>query len=80
MSRLDQEARAWLYDVPSTSAVLGGDAGNSEGFLSWLSANLDLEHPADLDSPANQIPIECLVKWMLHSPPGSLPFSHYLLS
>ncbi|VDM22904.1 unnamed protein product [Hydatigera taeniaeformis] len=67
LSRLDQEANAWFYDIPSTSAVIGCDAGKSEECLSWLSTNLDLQHPADLDSPANQVPIECLVKWMLHS-------------
>ncbi|CDS43612.1 huntingtin [Echinococcus multilocularis] len=67
LSRLDQEARTWFYDIPSTNAVIGSDAGKSEECLSWLSTNLDLEHPADLDSVANQVPIECLVKWMLHS-------------
>lgn len=69
---LDQETQAWFYDIPQTRAVIGYDAGSSEGSLSWLSTNLDLEHPADLDSSANQVPIECLVKWMLHSPSGSL--------
>ncbi|VDK22231.1 unnamed protein product [Taenia asiatica] len=67
LSRLDQEARTWFYDIPSTSAVIGCDAGKLEECQSWLSTNLDLQHPADLDSSANQVPIECLVKWMLHS-------------
>ncbi|VDN99124.1 unnamed protein product [Rodentolepis nana] len=68
MGCLDQETRSWFYDISPTLGVIGYDAGNSEGSLSWLSANIDLEHPADLDSPANQVPIGCLVKWMLHSP------------
>ncbi|KAM7533054.1 hypothetical protein Aperf_G00000124107 [Anoplocephala perfoliata] len=68
LGRLYQETQSWSYDIPQTRAVIGYDAGSSEGCLSWLSTNLDLEHPADLDSPANQVPIECLVKWMLHSP------------
>ncbi|VUZ46532.1 unnamed protein product, partial [Hymenolepis diminuta] len=68
MGCLDQETRSWFCDIPPTRGVIGYDAGNSEGSLSWLSTNLDLGHPADLDSPANQVPIECLVKWMVHSP------------
>lgn len=71
MGCLDQETRSWFCDIPPTRGVIGYDAGNSEGSLSWLSTNLDLGHPSDLDSPANQVPIECLVKWMVHSP-GSL--------
>ncbi|KAL5106555.1 Huntingtin [Taenia crassiceps] len=74
LSRLDQESKTWFYDIPSTSAVIGCDAGKSEECHSWLSTNLDLQHPADLDSPANQVPIECLVKWMLHSLSGSVGF------
>ena len=61
LGQLDQEARARFYD----------SAGELGATSDWLSTNLDLQHPADLHSPANQIPIECLVKWMLHSPPGS---------
>nr|CDS34166.1 huntingtin [Hymenolepis microstoma] len=71
MGCLDQETRSWFCDISPTLGVIGYDAGNSEGSLSWLSANIDLEHPADLDSPANQVPIGCLVKWMLHSSESS---------